>query len=335
MEEPRATLRDVAGRAGVSTTAASLALRGRPGVSEATRQRILVAASELGYRAPARRDTTAERRVVGVLLRDIVSTYSHDVVAGLEEMARDTGLEIVLEHGSGEERALDGKLASLRRIATDGIVVISTAIGPDTLRAAAREIPIVVVGSLADPVAGVDVVCNDDEHGARLAVRHLLDLGHTRIAHLTRGTEPGSAAGRRRDGFADEMARAVPGIPPQVEGGSHERRGPATRYLVHAMRHEKNPPTAVFTETDRLAIDLIGACGDAGLRVPDDVSIVGYDSTSICEMIRPRLTSVSQPRQDMGRSAFRLLQERHEGRTQDRRVVLRPTLHVRGSTAAV
>ncbi|WP_162621872.1 LacI family DNA-binding transcriptional regulator [Microbacterium suaedae] len=334
MRTPKATLQDVAARAGVSTTAASLALRGRSGVSEATRQRILVAANEIGYRPPARRDAVT-RRVVGVLLRDIVSTYSHDVVGGLEEMARDTEIEIVLEHGSGEELALAEKFASLRRIATDGIVVISTAIDAETLRTAAREIPIVVVGSLVGDVPGVDVVCNDDEHGARLAVRHLLDLGHTRIAHLTRGTDPGSAAGRRRDGFADEMSRAVPGIAPQVEGGSHERRGPATRYLVHAMRYEKNPPTAVFTETDRLAIDLIGACGDAGLRVPEDISIVGYDSTSICEMIRPRLTSVSQPRQDMGRSAFRLLQERHEGRTQDRRVVLRPALHVRESTALV
>ncbi|HEX7352624.1 LacI family DNA-binding transcriptional regulator [Brachybacterium sp.] len=325
---PKVTLQDVAARAGVSATAVSLALRGRPGISETTRERIVAVAEEMDYRAPGRGRVMERPGTVAVVLRDIVSVFSHDVVAGMEaEVERSRGgLRLLFIDGRGDEDHLRAEFRKLTSQKLEGIVLFSTAIPPEELREATQRTPVVIVARMPHAVPGTDIVRNDDLHGAGLAVEHLAGLGHSRIAHLARGT-------LRVDGYSWQMEAAGLGRHTQIEGGSLDSLRPAIRYLLFSILQETHSPTAVFVETDGVAIDFIGAAVDAGLRVPEDVSVVGYDSTRQTEMIRPRLTSVAQPRHEMGRAAIRLLQERRAGRTEDREVVLRPSLDLRDSTA--
>ncbi|WP_114853979.1 LacI family DNA-binding transcriptional regulator [Brachybacterium sp. YJGR34] len=319
------TLQDVAARAGVSNAAVSLALRGRPGVSEATRRRILAAADEIGYRAVRRATGRSAPGTVAVLLRDIVSVFSHDVVSGMEAAAADAGLRLMFFDGRGDLEHLRAEFDELRVERLQGIVTFGTAIPGEMLQKAAQRTPVVLVGKAGETVSGVDIVSNDDVLGARLAVRHLVECGHVRIAHLAKG-------GLRAEGYTLGMREAGLERYLQLEGGSTETLRPAIRYLLFSILQEENSPTAVFAETDGVAIDFLGAAVDAGLRVPEDISVVGYDSTRQCEMIRPRLTSVRQPRHEMGIAAIRLLRERAAGRSEDRDLVLEPGLDVRDSS---
>ncbi|WP_193103833.1 LacI family DNA-binding transcriptional regulator [Brachybacterium sp. FME24] len=321
------TLQDVADRAGVSSTAVSLGLRGRPGVSDGTRRRILAAAEEIGYRAVRRAPGRSAAGAVAVLLRDIVSVFSHDVVSGMEEAAGEAGLRLVFFDGRGDFEHLRTEFDELRSQDVAGIVTFGTAIPAEMLQKVAHRTPVVLVGKAERAVPGVDIVSNDDEIGARLAVEHLAGLGHRRIAHLAKGS-------LRVEGYTRAMTAAGLERYVQVEGGSLETLKPAIRYLLFSILQEENSPTAVFAETDGVAIDFLGAAVDAGLRVPEDISVVGYDSTRQCEMIRPRLSSVRQPRRQMGVTAIRLLQERAAGRTEDRDLVLEPGLDARESSVA-
>ncbi len=324
--DSRPTLRDVADRAQVSTTSVSLALRNQPGVSSETRETIMAAAQELGYTPGGRGAAHQGRKTVGVLLRDIVSVFSHGVMSGIQSAAAEHGIQLHIADGRGDDATIQDEFDKLTRQSLHGIIVFGTAVSDTALRVCAEQMPVILVGRKNRAVSRVDIVSNDDVTGARTAVRHLLSEGHTNIAHLSKGV-------LRRDGYVQEMKEAGLELQSQVEGGTPELVKPAIRYLLFSILHEKNAPTAVFAETDGLAIDMIGAALDAGLRVPEDLSVMGYDSTRQCEMIRPRLTSVGQPRYDMGVAAVNLLLSRWEGRSADRHVMLKPSLDVRESTA--
>lgn len=323
--QPRATLKDIAARAEVSVTAASLALRGQPGVSARTRTQILAAAEELGY-ISAGRGPQHDRKTVGVLLRDIVSVFSHDVVAGIQQVTDEHDIRLVVADGRGDDETIRAEFEKLAQQPLHGLVVFGTAVTDTALRSCAERMPVVVIGRMGRPVRGVDIVSNDDFQGAKIAVQHLLHQGHSRIAHLSKGL-------LRRDGFVAQMREAGLELHAQVEGGTPELLKPAIRYILFSVLHEKNSPTAVFAETDGIAIDLIGAALDAGLRVPEDLSVVGYDSTRQCDMIRPRLTSVGQPRHEMGQAAIELLRNRWAGETEDKHIMLEPSLEIRESTS--
>ncbi|GAA4997925.1 LacI family DNA-binding transcriptional regulator [Actinopolymorpha pittospori] len=323
----KVTLKDVAARTGVSAAAVSLALRGRSGVSAGTRSRIAAVAEEMGYHAIGRGSGRETAGTVGVVLRDIVSVFSHDVVSGMESATADPNLRLIFFDGRGDQEHIRAEFDKLKDQKLKGIVNFGAAIHPRMLQKVAQRTPVVIIGKTEIVVPGVDVVSNDDVLGARLAVKHLIELGHTHIAHLCKGS-------LRVDGYLQQMAEAGLQLHTQIEGGALDTVRPGIRYLVLSILQEKDAATAVFAETDGIAIDFIGAAVDAGLQVPDDVSVVGYDSTRQCEMIRPRLSSVGQPRHQMGIAAMRLLQERWDGRTEDRHVILKPELDLRESTYA-
>ncbi|NDK32887.1 LacI family DNA-binding transcriptional regulator [Nesterenkonia haasae] len=327
------TIHDVAEAAGVSKSAVSLAIRNQRGVSETTREHILAVAQELGYRSNvwARSLVQGRTGLVGILLQDLGNSYHRDVTAGVEDAATERDLRLVIGHGRRNATRLQAELDSLLALGVEGVIIISSWVSPQYLERISKRVPLVVIGRLPDPVPGVDTVANRDEIGARLAVEHLTDLGHTNIAHLTSSSRP--AAMHRRAAFTKIMRARLPGVDPQVEGP--EQLEAAIRYLVFQIQQEKDAPTAVFTQNDRVAADLVGACLDAGVRLPDQLSIVGYDNSSICRMLRPQLTSVDQPRHEMGRLALEMLSERLAGRTEDRHVTIAPELVVRASTKAL
>lgn len=327
----RATLDDVARAAGVSASAASLALGGRPGLREETRLAVLAAAREVGYR-PRRiggRDTT----VIGVVPTDLGNPYHTDVITGIEKHAETLDAAVIIGHGRRDGAHLERQLDRMLGYGVDGVIVVSTWLSPAALAAAATVLPVVVIGRMQDPTTGIDVVRGDDAAGAAQAVRHLVRLGHRRLVHMTMSSRPGPGA--RRAGFVAEAARL--GIDEEIEviGPAADWSAMETRIdamLARIRAGSASAPTAVFAANDIAAVRVMHRAAAMGVRVPEQLSVVGYDSSAAALMIRPHLTSVNQPREEMGRLAVGMIGGRLAGRTRDNDLIIKPVLCEREST---
>lgn len=308
------TLYDVATAAGVSKSLVSLAVRGESGVSEATRTRILDTAERLGYRSNPWARSLARGRSgsIGVVVGDLRG-YAVDVVHGIEAGAERRGVGVILVDGRRDPAALRRGVERLHGFGVDGVIAVSGQIGADVLRDSPT--PVVVVGRPEEVPASSSQVSNDDRLGARMAVHHLVGLGHRRIGHL-------AGSGRRAS-----RERAASYQRTMSELGLEATVFHSAAELVGA------DVTAVFCANDRAAADAMGAVIDAGHRVPDDMSVVGYDDTQLATWLRPALTTVEQPRARMGALAFDALELLQNGGT-PRHEVVPPTLIVRRSTAA-
>lgn len=319
---------DVAARAEVSRALVSLVMRNSPKVSARRRDAVLAAAKELGYRPNAAARSLAERRsnTIGVVIDDLHNTFFADVVDGIHLEAAEHQYRLLLNTGrrrdEDEARAVEGFLE--HRV--DAVILIGTRLGSSALADLAKECPLVVVGTEAP---GVDVVVNDDERGGELAVEHLVELGHRTVAHIDGGI--GAGAGQRRCGFLS--ACELLGVTPIVIAGDFTEE--SGRRAVEEMLLLPNLPTAVFAANDLVAVAAIDRLEDAGLQVPDDISVIGYDNTSIAALNHISLTTVNQPRGEMGRVAARCVVERLD---RDRRAavthVLEPQLVVRRTTGS-
>lgn len=324
------TIRDVASRAGVSKSLVSLVLRGDTGVSEPRRAAVTRAVEELGYRPnrAARALGVGRSGTVGVLLNDLRNPWFVDLLAGLTATLDTVGLAPVLVDSATTRRIGGAPVDRLLEQQVDGIVVVGTSEDGAALREAVASVPIVLAGTYDPQELGADVVVNDDETGARLATEHLLDLGHTRIVHLSGPARVGElrAAGYRR-------AVADRGLEPLVVPGSMtEESGYAAARRV--MAHEPRP-TAVVAYNDLTAIGTLSAADDTGLRVPEDLSVIGYDNTYLAAIRHISLTTVDNGTFAIGVQAARWLSERIGGHTGPARTHRVPvTLRVRGTTAA-
>lgn len=323
----RPTIVDVAVRAGVSKSLVSLALRGDDGVSPATRERILATADELGYRSNALARALRQTRtmLLGVVVASLDNPYHTEVIEAVEQAAEQHGLSVLLAHGARKAGRMAERLDALGDLNVDGLVVVSSWADPALLQAAARRAPVAMVGRSLQPVAGIDSVNNDDERGAALAIGHLVAAGHERIAHLTSSHRPAGLA--RRAGYEAAMAsHGLAGRVRVIERGREEPAGPG---LDAALA--EGGCSAVFARNDVEAFDVLDHAWDQGIEVPGELAVVGYDDSALALRARPRLTSVHQPRAEMGALAVELLRERWSGRITDRHEVLRPRLVVRAS----
>jgi DNA-binding LacI/PurR family transcriptional regulator len=324
------TIRDVAERAGVSKSLVSLVLRGASHVSEPRRRAVLEAVDALGYRPnlQARGLAKARTDVVGVLLNDLRNPWFVDLLEGLTTTLDASGLDPVLVDCRTDLRVGRRSVEALLRRGVDGFVVVGTTPVPDAVEEAAQVAPVVLAGTREPSLPHVDVVVDDDEAGGRLATDHLLELGHTKIAHL-RG--PGEIGDLRRAGFRGRMEAA--GLDPNayadLPGWNEESGYRSARRLLDLPA----PPTAILAFNDLAALGVLSAAADHGLAVPSDLSVVGYDNTYLARIRHVSLTSVDNGNFAVGAQAGRFLVERLEGRRLSRRVHLLPTeLRVRGSS---
>jgi DNA-binding LacI/PurR family transcriptional regulator len=328
----RPTIHDVAARAGVSKSLVSLVLQGSPRVSDLRRQAVLSAVEELDYKPNvlARHLAAARTHMIGVLVADLHNPFFPDVLDGVQSAALGCGYRVLIATSRlnpGEEAATINDFLELR---VEGLILMGHETDNETMAALGRQLPCVAVTRIAGPGATIDTVLNDDLLGARLAVDHLASLGHVRITYVG---APSSAGKMRELGYRRAMIESGLGKHISVAAGDATDEGGylgAREALSHTPR-----PTALFVMNDIEALGAYNAVYDAGLSIPNDVSVVGYDDTYIAASRHLSLTSVHQPSQELGRLSVTSVVERIEGKRQEpRQHVIAPTLTVRGSTSS-
>ena len=324
------TMDDVAREAGVSRALVSLVMRDSPKVSPHRRERVLTAAALLGYRpnAAARNLASHRSRTVGVLLNDLHNPFFAEIANGIEDYASDIGYRLLIITGGRREQREQAMLEALLEYRPDGLILVSPRLAGPQITSDVGSVPCVVVGRRIRD-RRIDCVMTDEALGAKLAVEHLLGLGHERHrpyrrragrrrGAAARGLPQGDGRGRARDARAGRAGRVHRG------GRRGRRRGAAAG---------RRMPTAVFAANDLVAIGLIDRLDQDGVRVPEDVSVVGFDNTFVAAFSHIRLTTINQPRHEMGREALQLVLERTDGRTKGATRLHEPALVERSTTA--
>ena len=326
-----ATIEDVAARSGVSTATVSRVLSGSVPARPETRERVLAAARDLGYRPSgiARALKRRETRTLGLVITDITNPFYPQVVSAIEAAAHERGYGIVLANGGDDPARELEHLDLLVERRVDGIIIASSRMTrrhAEHLRA--TSVPVVLVN---DPVSGsgLPTVTTAHRRGARMAAEHLIELGHARIGHISAPSEH-PAAGQRRQGVRDAVrAAGLEGPLIAIGDGRVGGGASAAEALIGAGI------TGIVAYNDLTAIGALRALRRARIGVPEEVSVVGFDDIDLAAWTDPPLTTIRQPIDELGRWAVdHLIGLLAGGRPGGGTSVLEPSLVVRGSTAS-
>ncbi|MER7690719.1 LacI family DNA-binding transcriptional regulator [Streptomyces sp. NPDC097610] len=341
-----ATLAEIAREAGVSAPTVSKVLNGRADVAPATRTRVEELLRAYGYRR--RRAEATRSPLIDVVFHELESAWAMEVIRGVENVARDEGLSVVLSESAGRltpGRTWTDQVAARR---PHGVILVLSRLD-ESQRAllTSRSIPFVVMDPAGDPGDDVPSIGATNWHGGLAATRHLVDLGHRRIGAIS-GPSRMMCSRARVDGYRAALETAGLPVDPELirVGNFHHEDG--YRLGLDLLRRPDRP-TAVFTGNDLQALGLYEAARELGLRIPEDLSVVGFDDLPVARWVGPPLTTVRQPLTEMAEAAAKLVLElgREErpaagvgvppGRAKPRpwgRVELATSLVVRSSTGA-
>ena len=327
----RTTITDVARAAGVSVATVSKVINGRDGVAAATQERVMRIVTDLGYASSLVATSMRRRRthVIGVLVAEF-EPFALQLLQGVSEALSGTNYDVLAYAGAVSHGSHHGwEARSLSRLGgtlIDGAVVVTPTVEPP-----GSDMPIVSIDPHAGP-AGPAVVDTDNLGGGREATAHLIGLGHSRIGYL-RGRDDLESARLREEGYREALASAgIDFDPSLVVTGEFQQAEAAVG--ASALLDLANPPTAIFASNDVSAIEVIRVANERGVRVPTDLSVVGFDDIPAAAAASPPLTTVRQPLIDMGRAAVELLVRLIEDDTGAEHVRLPSQLVVRASTAA-
>jgi len=333
------TIKDIAKRTGVSHSTVSRALRGNSLISFETAERIRRAALEMGYQpsAAARSLKTHRTQVLGVIVSSLADPFFSEILFGIEECAQEGGYSLFIaasQHDPLRERKIVQTMMEQR---TDGVIICSSSFSAEQGRQLITHgFPIVAVNYQAAEGFHYSIY-HDDIDGSRQLTRHLIELGHRRIAYLGN-----SCSGRttldRLSGFRQEMAQT--GLP-LLEEYIHHAPGSEPQLGLDSVEYFlglKIRPTAIVCYNDVLAVGVLKGLRQAGLRVPEDISVTGFDNITFSDYTTPPLTTIDQPKRSLGREAAELLldllkpeSDKPGGRQNVK--ILKGALLVRGSTA--
>ncbi len=325
----RVTIVDVARVAGVSVSTVSKVINDRYGVSPETYDKVMDVVAELGYESSLVASSLRRRstNVIGVLVPEF-EPFSAELLKGISSAAEGTGYELLAYSGNLEHNQVGWERRSLSRLAgtlIDGAVIVAP-----TATVTDATIPVVAV----DPHTGrtgPSTIEVDNVGGARAATQHLIDLGHRRIAHV-RGREDLVSASQREQGYREALeAAGLPFDRALVRVGGY--RALETTDAARELLTLPEPPTAVFAANDLSAIRVLEIAAELGVRVPEDLSVAGFDNVPEAANAVPPLTTVAQPMREMGAEAVRILLGLLAGEAGEEHLRLPATLVVRASTA--
>ncbi|TMR21288.1 LacI family transcriptional regulator [Nonomuraea turkmeniaca] len=330
---PRATLADVAAAAGVSVPTVSKVLSGKKHVSAATRDKVLEAVRAFGYEAP-RPPSTPRVGMVDLLIDGLGSPWAQVLIKGAERAAARWGFSLVVTSSARADFDLRRWIGIMRKRGTDGIVLVLSRYNKDEIAAIGEllHVPLVLLDPVGQRDPRMSTVGATNWSGGVMATTHLLELGHTRVGFIG-GPLDVQCTLDRYEGYL--AAHRTFGIDPDselVRYGDFLVSG-GKRFGGELLDRD-DPPTAIFAGSDLQAAGVYQAAAERGVRVPGDLSVVGFDDSPLCEMMSPPLTTVRQPLDDMANEAVRLIFEEltHPGGPAGTRIELATTLIVRAST---
>nr|WP_121040461.1 LacI family DNA-binding transcriptional regulator [Stenotrophomonas rhizophila] len=315
----------------MSRAQVSRALRGDANVRPATHDRVVKAAAALGYRPNlvARSLASAHSNTVGLVVGEPMNPFHMQLAQALDGELMRAGMDSVVSLRALDDASSLAEGDRFTSLRAAGLFLISTPFNESALSELARRLPCVFLGSKVS-TPGISTISVDDEAGARIAVGHLIELGHRHIAHIGGGPEP--AVAERRDTYLTVMAEA--GLEPVLQLARNDTESGWKG--VHALMQRPNPPTAIFTANDFIAIGAINGLNALGLRVPDDVSIIGFDDIPAASSETLSLTTLRQDFREQARWAFSSLQMAMRDRAAPAsQIVLPVQLIRRGSVRAI
>lgn len=332
-ELPTVTIREVSKRASVSPATVSRVLNGTVPVAEETRRRVLEAIRELDYRpnAAARALATNRSGGIGVTVNDLASPFFAAMIRGIEDVVEAEGMHLIVLSGHAQEAAERRVIDYLREGRADALILHCVALSDEELIALAGEsVPMVLIGRYLAELES-HCVTLDNEAGGEMATSYLLEQGHRRIGHIS-GPLWFSDSRDRLLGYRRALERAGIGYDERlvVEADFQEEGGyrAARRLLERDLG-----VTALFCANDQSAAGALQAVRDAGLAVPEDISLIGYDDVLFARYLYPGLTTVRQPLRDMGRAAAEIALGILDGREAEVRRRFYPSLVERQSVA--
>ncbi|MER6121317.1 substrate-binding domain-containing protein [Streptomyces sp. NPDC001795] len=330
------TLAVVAREAGVSVPTASKVVNGREDVAPETRRRVTEALDRLGYVRRPRFEANKPPALIDLVVHSLESSWSGAILHGVEEAAHDAGLEVVVSAGLTRTRAGHPERGWLDKLSTRGSAGVLFNLAELTPSQYAwldqHRIPYVLIDPVLEPPPGVVSVGAANWQGGVAATEHLLTLGHERIAVIG-GHRRKLCSSARLAGYRSALSAAgIRHRPEYVRHGNFDETTAHRRMLQ--LLDLPDPPTAVFVCSDRMALGACAALAERGLRVPDDVSVVGFDDLPEARWATPPLTTVRQPLSEMAATALRLLVRMMAGaRPEGTRTELSTRLVERASTA--
>jgi len=331
----RASIYDVANHAGVSHMTVSRVLNDHPNIRESTRQRVLQAIAEMNYTPSSIARALATQRAmrIGVLIDAPVQYGPGSTLRALEAAARSVGYSVsAFSISDDDDTQIDAGVLELVAQGVDALCVIAPrASSLDALRRQKTGLPTIVVKAEED--ADWHTVAVDQRAGAMSAVTHLIERGHRSIAHLA-GPLDWYDARERAGGWRDALALAGLSAPPPVAGDWTSDCGYAVGLDADRAFAAADPVTAVFAANDQMALGLIHGLADRGIRVPEDISVVGFDDLPDARHFLPPLTTVRQDFAALGELVLRQIVAAIDGEQNTRHDLIEPTLVVRSSTAA-
>lgn len=301
-----ATVKDVAKKAGVSIATVSRVIRNEEIVTPKTREIVLSAIKELNYQpnALARQLRQQETNTVIVIVPDIGNTFFHEILLGIESEAEKYGYQVLIVDMHNKPDIESHYLHALQQRQVDGVISLSANVAKSLMEQVATSSPVVVACQYLDN-SNIPNVTIDNIGAARTMVEYLIKLGHTRIAHLT--SHPTALLYRDRfNGYISALANH--NIPIDLELVKYGESTIASGYeMMSSLLELSNPVTAVFAAGDVMAIGALKALKNAGLNVPGDCSVAGFDDIEISSIFEPALTTISQPKLLMGKTSFKKL----------------------------
>jgi LacI family transcriptional regulator len=327
----RVTIGDVAKSAGVSVATVSKVINGRYGVASATELRVQAVIEQLGYESSivARSMRSRRTNVVGILVAEF-EPFSTELLKGISEAVEGTGYELMAYSGGlGRTESVGWEQRSLNRLAgtlIDGAILVTP-----TVVAEHGTVPVVAVDPHTGP-SGTPTVDSDSFAGARTATQYLVSLGHTRIGFL--GGRPDLESARlREEGYRSALAEVGISVDPalmRVGGYRPDLADPP----AHELLSLPDRPTAIFAANDLSAIRTVEVAREVGLRVPDDLSVIGFDNVPESALTDPPLTTVAQPIHEMGAAALEMVIDLINGASREPHVRMPTSLAIRGSCRA-
>lgn len=321
---------DIARRAGVSHSTVSRALAGSPLVNRDTKQRIQALAREMGYTpsAVARAMSTGRTHTLGLVVTTIADPFVAEVVRGIEETALDHGYNVILCNSTGDPERELAAVRTLREKWVDALIVTSSWVGNFGAHLSELNAPVVLINN-QQPGEYTYSVRNDDLAGGRLAGDYLARLGHTRVAYVA-GPERAIASQLRQEGCQRALEAAGTSIPDawMFPGSGLPEAG---ERAVPKLLQVSPRPTALFCYNDMTAMGCLRAAKDAGLRVPHDLSILGYDDIAAAPYLDPPLTTVAQSKYGLGQRATEMALALIQGQPNVHDILLQPRLVIRSS----